>query len=246
MTAAEFIQQMLILTGLFFFADENGDLDIVSLDTFATNLNSGTPGSIIDWSKYNVQVLNGSFQFNDNAQQNIIKYKNSDDTLYESQEALLPYDATLEKEKDLYVIQFNLPIRSTTDTVEFILYKQRIESSDMDGVEQISFKNEYDGKDSIVVYDNEGVATINQDILPNDRGTETGFVTDYYGVYKEIIRQPIIREVEVNLDFYTAARIDFKKPVFVEWFGRNCMVLELTALKDEPCVAKLLIIRRDL
>jgi hypothetical protein len=68
----------------------------------------------------------------------------------------------------------------------------------------------------------------------------------YYAVYKKLIERPTIREFDVNLGLYESATIDFEKPIYIQEFGRYCLLLELSAPNNELCVAKVLIVNQKL
>ena len=242
MTVAEFIQNLLVLTGLFFSFDADGNTAFISLDTFKTNLDNGT---FIDWSNKVHDTIETDYNINDLAQSNLIKYANADKTTYDSFGRIFVNNLSLEKEKDLYQIGFHLP-ETFAELIEFILYKQRVESSTSSGVEQISFKNEYQQKNSIAVYDYSGTADL-EEIIPNTffwwRNAYEGFINKYYGVFQDLCRQPMVKEIEVNLNVYEQNRFDFTKPVFIEWMGRYCLVLEITGMRNEVSTARVLIIK---
>lgn len=241
-TVSEFIQQMLIMTGLFIGFDNDGNIQFLSLDTFETNLNEGT---VIDWSDKVHDILGTQFNFMDLAQSNLITYANVDDTEYDSKGRINANNFTLEKEQELYNLIFDLPVTGR-DRAEIIMYKQRVESSDTDSAEQVSFKNEYQQTANVAVYDNSGVATY-LNVVPSDilsRGTVyNGFITEYYRVFSALVNRAFVQELEVNLNIYEQGRFDFTKPVYIDWLGRYCLVLEIVGMRDEVSTAKVLIVK---
>lgn len=73
-----------------------------------------------------------------------------------------------------------------------------------------------------------------------------GFIEQNYPIYQKLINRPIIKEVDVLLDFYESSQIDFTKPIYIKEWGKYCMLLELTAPNKGLCEAKLLLINQTL
>lgn len=73
-----------------------------------------------------------------------------------------------------------------------------------------------------------------------------GFIATDYSIYQKLINRPIVKEVDVLLDFYESANIDFTKPIYIEEWGKYCMLLELTAPNKGLCTATLLLINQTL
>jgi hypothetical protein len=227
----EFVKQMLIHTGLFMGYSTAGALKTFSLDTFASNVASGT---CYDWSGRISNVRKGQFQFNSNAQKNHIKFSNDKDLMPDRKETLTVNDTTIETEKDLYTFDFDSPLGAYNEKAEFILYEQTVKKSGTDGV---SFENKYVGD------------KWNNGFVKNDSGVAKNLKVaepTYYAVYKKLIERPTIREFDVNLGLYESATIDFEKPIYIQEFGRYCLLLELSAPNNELCVAKVLIVNQKL
>lgn len=243
MTFAEFIQQMLIMTGMFIGYDKNGDIRFISFDDLKDNVQSGTA---YNRSGHIGEITKNEYRFENFAQRNIIKFNNSDDVGYVAHGELTVNDLTLEKERDMYVIKFDLAEQSADGKAEFILYKQRVTETEKGGEIEKGFENNYSEKPSVCVYDDNGVAKILQ-VLPNSLNGETGFIETYYGVMQKIIERPRVIECEDNMDVITSANIDYEKPFYAdELGGRYAVLLELQAPNNEPCVAKLLLINQKL
>ena len=94
MTFAEFIQQMLIMTGMFIGYDKNGDIRFISFDDLKDNVQSGTA---YNRSGHIGEITKNEYRFENFAQRNIIKFNNSDDVGYVAQGELTVNDLTLEK-----------------------------------------------------------------------------------------------------------------------------------------------------
>ena len=245
MTAMEFLQQMLIMTGQGFTYNQTGDLAISSPDIISNYLGLGVS---TNWSGRISNVRSGVFNFNSNAQRNWFKFNNSDDVLHESKGYIDVYDNTLDSEKDLYSLNFDIAERNN-GIAELILYKQRVTESEKSGDVLKSFSNEYQSKESAVVYDSSGNAIV-EFVKPNDISVietlRVGFINSYYQTYRKLIERPIIKEIEINLGFFESANIDFQKPIYVQEWGKYAVLLELTAPDNEVCTAKLLLINQKL
>jgi len=163
MTFAEFIQQMLIMTGMFIGYDKNGDIRFISFDNLKGKVQSGTA---YNRSGHIGEITKNEYRFENFAQRNIIKFNNSDDVGYVAQGELTVNDLTLEKERDMYVIKFDLAEQSADGKAEFILYKQRVTETEKGGEIETGFENNYSEKPSVCVYDHSGRAIINN-IVPN-------------------------------------------------------------------------------
>jgi hypothetical protein len=163
MTFAEFIQQMLIMTGMFIGYDKNGDIRFISFDDLKDNVQSGTA---YNRSGRIGEITKNEYRFENFAQRNIIKFNNSDDVGYVAHGELTVNDLTLEKERDMYVIKFDLAEQSADGKAEFILYKQRVTENEKGGEIETGFENNYSEKPSVCVYDHSGRAIINN-IVPN-------------------------------------------------------------------------------
>lgn len=247
MTAADFINQMLIMTGLFVGHDTSGNMKFLSLDNFKANL---LAGNINDWSGKVSQSEKSYFQFNSNAQKNWIKFANSDDRTYTANDSIVVDDTTLDTEKDLYTISFDLAEQAASGIAEFILYKQKVASSEKtvtEGGEEVkkevkSFSQDYNEKPSVCVYDSSGTAII-ENVLPN--GT-IGFIAAFYGVYKDIVYRPRVLDIVVKLPFLDALNIDFEKPVYIPDYGKYAVLLDIKIPDDGLCNAKILLINQTL
>ena len=66
------------------------------------------------------------FQFNSAAQKNWIKFSNSDDRTYIAKDSIVVDDKTLDTEKDLYSIKFDLAEQAASGMAEFILQTKGI------------------------------------------------------------------------------------------------------------------------
>ena len=163
MTPAEFLQQMLIISGLSIGWDANGDIRFFDLQNFAGNIASS---DIVDWSGRVSTPIKGEFQFNSNAQLNVIKYSNSDKLKYIGEDYLTVFDNTIDKRRELYTLAFDLPEGSPYNP-EFILYKQRVQRIEEAGVVYTTFTNTHTEKPSVAVYDVSGVAK-GYGVAPND------------------------------------------------------------------------------
>ena len=227
----EFIQQMLIHTGLFLGYDSVGALKAYSLDNVKTNLANGV---FYNWSGRISNVRNGIFEFNNNAQKNHIKFNNDSDLTTDRKETLVVNDNTIDFEKDLYNLSFDSPLGAYNEKSEFILYEQTVKRSGDTGV---SFENKYVGDkfSNGFVLNDTGVAKNIKVIEPT-----------YYSVYKKLIERPIVKEVEINLGFFESANIDFEKPIYIQEWGKYAVLLELTAPDNDVCTAKLLLINQTL
>lgn len=245
MTAMEFIQQMLIMTGQVLRYNSGGDIIVSSPDILSTYLGLGVS---VNWSGRISDVKSGTFNFNSNAQRNWFKFNNSDDVLHESKGYIDVYDNTLDSERDLYSLSFDIAERNN-GIAELILYKQRVTESEKAGDVLKSFSNEYQSKESAVVYDSSGNAIV-EFVKPNDvsvQGTlRVGFINSYYQTYRKLIERPIVKEIEINLGFYESATIDFEKPIYIQEWGKYAVLLELTAPDNDVCTAKLLLINQTL
>lgn len=168
-TPADFINEMLKMTGLFIYHDDDGNIKFISLDNLKSNIESG---NVYNWDISDVKK--GNYQFNSNAQKNAIKFNNT--VKYMAEDYLLVDDQTIEKEKDLYKINFDLAEQSDNVTAEFILYKQKSILSENGSVKSKSFENNYSEKPSVCVYDSNGIARFNH-VLPNNLGLRDGIFT---------------------------------------------------------------------
>lgn len=164
MTFAEFIQQMLIMTGMFIGYDKNGDIRFISFDKLKGKVQSGTA---YNRSGRIGEITKNEYRFENFAQRNIIKFNNSDDVGYAAQGELTVNDLTLEKERDMYVIKFDLAEQSADGKAEFILYKQRVTENEKGGEIEKGFENNYSEKPSVCVYDSNGIAKYNN-VCPNN------------------------------------------------------------------------------
>lgn len=225
----EALQQALILTGGFAGYTADGDLKIYFLDEVKENIDNE---NVYDWSGKVSNIHKGNFQFNSNAQNNYIKFANDKD-LKERFETITVEDETIDIEKDLYVIEFDSPITKVDEQAEFVLYEQSVKRTGTDGV---SFENKYVG-------DN-GNAALVKNLL--GVAVSCDIADDNYLIYEKFVNKPIIVECDVNLGFYESATIDFTKPIYIQEFGKYCLLLELQAPNKELCAAKLLLINQQL
>ena len=73
-----------------------------------------------------------------------------------------------------------------------------------------------------------------------------GFVSKYYSTYQKLINRPIVKTVEVNLDFFESANLDFSKPIYIKEWGKYCLLLDIVCPDNEVSVANLLIINQQI
>ena len=233
------------MTGQFLTYNSGGDLMVTSPEVLKTYLSLNT---YTNWSGRVSNVKNSLFNFNSNAKINWFKYNNSDDVTHEAKAYIEVNDNTLDSEKDLHVLGFDIADRNN-GIAELILYKQRITEAEKSGDVLKSFANEYQSKESAVVYDLSGTAIVEY-VKPNDvsvdGSTRVGFVNSNYQTYQKLIRRPIVKEIEINLGFFESANIDFEKPIYIQEWGKYAVLLELTAPDNEVCTAKLLLINQTL
>ena len=319
-TQMEFIQQMLIQSGVFYGYNEQGDVRDWTLDEFVDNLNNG---NVYDWSGKVSHTNKIEFKFNSNAQKNYLRFRNWEDVDYDNAGQILVNDRTIELEKDLQDIKFDIANKSGGWLSEFILYEQEVTSNgETDPLKlQKTFSNNYSEKPSVCVFDLNGYAineqvlpisttnndtltillvrggtneldiseyyepdiivpeignkvvsvdgvavenvyvtgrdfttiTLNENILNDDdehfvefdKSTK-GFIELYYPAYQKLVEQPDVRECEVNLGVFESSEIDYAKPIYVDVLGHFCLLLELQAPNKELCVAKLMLIKKEL
>ena len=116
---------------------------------------------------------------------------------------------------------------------------QFINGIEQTGVSVVSVEDDYIEVDTVTF-----IPTVEYEITK--KTTSIGFVPAFYSIYQKLIERPIVVECDVNLGFYESATIDFTKPVYIEEFGKYCMLLELQAPNRELCAAKLLLINQIL
>ena len=234
MTAMEFIQEMMVLSGCGVSYDADGKMTFVKLDSL--NLSQS-----YNWTNKISLIQSGVFKFNNMAQRNRIAYANSQNVNHVCEGFINVSDLTLDEQQDMYVLKFNAPDKNPNGLAEFILYKQKVTEQ----TSGVSFANEYSEKPSVAVYDNSGDAIV-EIIKPNDIGSQVGFINANYINFKKLVNRPIVKDVEVNIDFFTSANLDLKKAVYVGEWGKYCIVLELNAPNKEVATAKLLLINQSL
>ena len=159
----DFLSEMMKLSGLSLGANTNNKLKTFSLESFKTRLLNG---DIDDWTGLISSVQKTDYKFNSNAQKNYIKYDNSDKLQFKAKESINVSDATINAEKDLYKINFDLPNVGENGIVEHILYKQRVTAN---GTER-TFENNYTEKpNAICQYIDNGANVLRLlSCLPND------------------------------------------------------------------------------
>ena len=234
MTAMEFVQEMMVLSGCGVSYDNDGKMTFVKLDSL--NLSQS-----YDWTNKISLIQSGVFKFNNMAQRNRIAYANSQNVNHVCEGFINVSDLTLDEQQDMYVLKFNAPDKNQNGLAEFILYKQKVTEQ----TSGVSFANEYNEKPSVAVYDNSGDAIV-EIIKPNDIDSQVGFINANYINFKKLVNRPIVKDVEVNIDFFTSANLDLKKAVYVGEWGKYCIVLELNAPNKEVATAKLLLINQSL
>jgi len=236
LTCIEFIQQMLIFTGLFTWYDSEGNIKFYSMDEFKANMLSG---NVYDWTGRVSDVKKSSFQFNSNAQRNYIRYSDYKDHTNDDffNNALLVEDETIATEKELYKIEFNLPNENTSggNTVEFIEYEQTVKKT-TDGK---TFDNKFNEKPTVTAYDNSGDAT-------DAYITASSIMERNYTIYKKLIKQPKVKDIYINLEFFESANIKPEYPIWVGEWGVWCMYLGHTAPDNDVSLVTLLIINEQL
>lgn len=234
----DILSDALKVTGLN-YGLKNNQLTAFSLSDFKTNYDNGT---VYDWSGRISNVKKSEYQFNSNAQRNIIKFNNSNSVNYENKGVINVNDLTLQQEKDLHNINYDIPFESISGLSEVILYKQKV---DKNGDSTITFENDYSEK-PIVFCELDTINTGYKNLPTATNVKASDIVSNFYSIYKKLVERPIVKEVNVLLDFYESANIDFTKPVYISEWGKYCMLLELTAPNKGLCEAKLLLINQTL
>lgn len=239
-TQMDFIKQMLIITGMWIGYDVDGNIKLYSFSDLTDNYEAG---NIIDWTGRISKTQKGTYKFNSNCQKNWIKYNNSDDIkTYVNKGSILVNDTTLDSERDLYKLSFDLADRSSDGRSEFLLYTVTIKKTTSGTSVTTEFGISYNSKNSVSVYNDNGIAR-NEQILPNDTGSIFGFISKYYPIYKKLVARPNIKTIEINLDFFESATLDLAKPVYIrDKWGRYGLVLDVTCPDGEVSVASVLIV----
>ena len=230
----EFIQQMLITSGLFLGSDTENKFRFFDLETFKSNL---LAGNVTDWSGRISNVRQGIFVFNSNAQSNYIKFANDKDLINRSENITVD-NSYIDLQKDLYSLNFNSPLGNEGEKANLVMYEQSVKKT----TNGVSFENKYIGDGVYVLVETDNTTT------GNYAGTakNVNIIGSNYDIYQKIINRPIIKQVDVNLDFFESANIDFEKPIYIEQWGKYCLLLDLTAPDNEVSVANLLLINQEL
>ena len=97
MKIIDFIQNLMIKTGVFCGYDENGAIQFHTLEEFKAKIESG---DVYDFSGL-IKNKKNDYRFNSNAQKNYIIYENHDELNKNSDGVILVDDETLETEKTL-------------------------------------------------------------------------------------------------------------------------------------------------
>ena len=239
-TQMDFIKQMLIITGMYIGYDVDGNIKLYSFQDVTNNYESG---NIIDWTGRISKTQKGTYKFNSNCQKNWIKYNNSDDIKsYVNKGNILVNDTTLDSERDLYKLSFDLADKSSDGRSELLLYTVTVKSTTSGTSKSTEFGISYNSKNSVSVYNDNGIAR-NEPILPNDTGSVFGFISKYYPIYKKLVLRPNIKTIEINLDFFESANLDLSKPVYIrDKWGRYGIILDITCPDGEVSVANILIV----
>lgn len=238
LTQMDFIKAMLIKTGMRISYDSDGNIKLCSFSDLTNNYEAK---AVNDWSGRVKVIDKTTYKFNSNAKKNWIKYNNSDDIKYTNKGFIEVDDTTIETEKDLYKLPFNLGDKAAGGEAELLLYTVTIKKNTTGTSVTTEFDITYNSKESISVYNDNGIAK-NEQVLPNDTGGVFGFISKYYPIYKKLVSRPVIKPVEINLDFYESANIDLLKPVYVKEWGRYGIILDLTCPDDEVSVANILLV----
>ena len=234
-TIMEFIQNMMIMTGMFCGYGSSGEIEFYSLDEFKSKIESG---DVYDFTGI-VSERKRDYRFNSNAQKNYIRYSNYNDMPLIEDGVIAVDDETLANERDLYLIDFDLGYQEADDKCELMEYTQKISIDDSVTPNRITFDNQFEERNSICVCDIDDTAK-NNGILP------TEIISDYYGIYSDIVNRPTLRECDVNLPFDVRKSMDYSKPVYVGEFGRYCVHLESDQSGDDQFVSKLLLINKKI
>ena len=66
-----------------------------------------------------------------------------------------------------------------------------------------------------------------------------------YVIHEKLLDRPVVKKFRIMLE-PSEVNVDFRKPVYIEEFGCNCMILEILASKTGMCEVKVLLINKTL
>ena len=193
MKVSDFFNNLCKLTGCVI----NGNLNILTYDAFVSNLKNGIYS---DWSGRISNVKKSDYKFNSNAKKNWFRYNNSDKLSYETRYPFIVNDATLDEEKDLFKVDFDLGDNLLLGRTEKILYEQTVK---IDG-NKTSFACEYKEADNIVCANYGDL--YNTDLLP---------VTTH-GVMQ---MNPIIYPYFKRYRYYVSESPDYSTYILYDMYG---------------------------
>lgn len=241
----DFFKAVCIMQGWFVEQDGSGNVKLVTIDAMRPNaLNTR------NWSNKFAQQGDPEvdFSYNDNAQYNWIRYKEDKSVVVDSDGYVRVDDAVAEVNKTLYTLPFAATLGRTIKQYNVSIESIEVVDDPYSDLPRIEVTKNYEFiriepriLELTTSYGSPTDASGN--IIPQLYFTDelkfSTIIANKYGYYQDIVRQPKVVTVELNLSVFDYVTLDYTKPVYLSQYGSYYAIIELRYSGDKT-TAKLI------
>lgn len=241
----DFFKAVCIMQGWFVEQDASGNVKLLAIDTLRPNVFNSR-----NWSNKFAQQGDPEvdFSYNDNAKYNWMRYKEDKSVVVDSDGYVRVEDAVAEVSKTLYTLPFAATEGRTIKQYNVSLESVEIVDNPYSDLPRIEVTKNYEFiriepriLELTTSYGSPTDASGNKipQLYFTDELKFSSVIANKYSYYQEIVRQPKVVTVELNLSVFDYVALDYTKPIYLSQYGSYFAIIELR-YSDDRTTAKLI------